>query len=751
PRYDDHFFACNTGGEQRGNVDVFSVVPSGAGFSMQTWEKAWMSGAELTDVEFGPDGRLYLSNFPSDPSGKGAIFAVLDEQARQTSLVQETHELLIQSFWEWSDHDLSDLLSHEDYRVRLRAQFALVKKGTSSLKLFQAALEQDRRFPRKLHGLWGIGQLARQGSSTSPKQALVRALRQADPLIRSQAAKLIGDLQSRAEGVALLSLLDDADLRVQAWAAIGLGKCGVHEAIGPMLDALGRNADEDAFLRHGLVYGLSQIASVEELGRLSRYGDPSVRRGAVLVLRRWESPELALFLDDLDASVSREAARAIHDLSLAGAMAALAEQLDGVDRLGSAATAADWLHLCRLLHANFRVGTKEAAERLIDFTLRREMPEGVRIFALDLLAQWDDPGPVDLVLGKPIPEGELSERSPARVESLLIAALPKISAQSEGAMLAASLRLAKKAESSLSNDVLESLLRDSARGPAVRLEALRELIQRRAPSMRSRLKGLLTDEEPLLRGEALEALFRLDEKLGIESALILLETGEVKDQQRALTCLIGRNDSRIRGEVEALLLEASQGKRREVLLEALAIAEQDSSLEEAVQVYRQSLDKGDPISSHLSALEGGDPEAGKRVYATHVVGQCNQCHRIGKSGGITGPELTTVGSRLTRHELLESLVSPSATITPGHGSTVITRRDGSTLAGVVVAESESYVTLRTGGEDDVLMVSNEVIASRQAPVSSMPPMGHLLTPREMRDLVAYLHAQVGPGGEPKRD
>ncbi|MEO0447547.1 MAG: HEAT repeat domain-containing protein, partial [Verrucomicrobiota bacterium] len=253
PRYDDHFFACNTGGEQRGNVDVFSVVPSGAGFSMQTWEKAWMSGAELTDVEFGPDGRLYLSNFPSDPSGKGAIFAVLDEQARQTSLVQETHELLIQSCWEWSDHDLSDLLSHEDYRVRLRAQFALVKKGTSSLKLFQAALEQDRRFPRKLHGLWGIGQLARQGSSTSPKQALVRALRQADPLIRSQAAKLIGDLQSRAEGVALLSLLDDADLRVQAWAAIGLGKCGVHEAIGPMLDALGRNADEDAFLRHGLV------------------------------------------------------------------------------------------------------------------------------------------------------------------------------------------------------------------------------------------------------------------------------------------------------------------------------------------------------------------------------------------------------------------------------------------------------------------------------------------------------------------
>ncbi len=100
---------------------------------------------------------------------------------------------------------------------------------------------------------------------------------------------------------------------------------------------------------------------------------------------------------------------------------------------------------------------------------------------------------------------------------------------------------------------------------------------------------------------------------------------------------------------------------------------------------------------------------------------------------IAGPELTDV---------LESLVNPSAFVVPGYGITLITLKDGTSIGATLLEESGTELTLKNP-DGSVQKVAVADIASRQPPMSAMPPMIAFLSKREIRDLVAYLTKQKG--------
>jgi hypothetical protein len=58
------------------------------------------------------------------------------------------------------------------------------------------------------------------------------------------------------------------------------------------------------------------------------------------------------------------------------------------------------------------------------------------------------------------------------------------------------------------------------------------------------------------------------------------------------------------------------------------------------------------------------------------------------------------------------------------------------ISGLLVSEDDEAVVLETGGQQERVAVAE--IASRIGPVSAMPPNGLALTPRDLRDLIAYL-------------
>src|SRR5262249_25959770 len=122
----------------------------------------------------------------------------------------------------------------------------------------------------------------------------------------------------------LQPLLKDAEPRVQFFAAQAYSRMGRAARPAPILDLLRENADRDPYLRHAAVMALSRLPEKIDLAAFTGDPSPSVRMGVLLALRRHNRPEVALFLNDPVPQIIDEAARAINDVPIAGAMPQLA-------------------------------------------------------------------------------------------------------------------------------------------------------------------------------------------------------------------------------------------------------------------------------------------------------------------------------------------------------------------------------------------------------------------------------------------
>ena len=204
----------------------------------------------------------------------------------------------------------------------------------------------------------------------------------------------------------LLPLLKDSSLRVRHLAAISIGKLGRPQAI----PAGSGNAARERQQRRGRCgnSGVMALVGCGDTGALLAAADDSssaVRIGVLLALRRLENPAMAKFLHDPDPRLVLEAARAIHDLPLDSAMPELAQLISQTaiasnatkDAISKEFDGRDAL-LRRVLNANFRLGTAENAAAVARFAARADVPEAMRIEALEMLAAWEKPSGHDRVI-----------------------------------------------------------------------------------------------------------------------------------------------------------------------------------------------------------------------------------------------------------------------------------------------------------------------------------------------------------------
>ncbi len=177
-------------------------------------------------------------------------------------------------------------------------------------------------------------------------------------------------------------------------------------------------------------------------------------------------------------------------------------------------------------------------------------------------------------------------------------------------------------------------------------------------------------------------------------------------------------------------------------IESLSSDELKSRLDE----YMEAKSSGeDALATYREALRGGDAAEGGRIFYQNAAAQCIRCHAVDGSGGEVGPELTAVGTRMSREALLESMVAPSAQIAPGYGVVTATLTDGETVRGPLEEETDSYYVLSVDDESRTIQKSD--IESVETTPSSMPAMGDLLTRRELRDLVEFMTTLDGPSGD----
>jgi len=175
------------------------------------------------------------------------------------------------------------------------------------------------------------------------------------------------------------------------------------------------------------------------------------------------------------------------------------------------------------------------------------------------------------------------------------------------------------------------------------------------------------------------------------------------------------------------------------ILEAAA-KRSDPLIKAQLQKYNARRAK-DVMANHAETLAGGDAELGKKIFVERQDVQCLRCHQINGSGGVVGPDLTGVGKRLSREELLESILLPNNKISKGFENLVIKMADGKTHVGMLKKEDAENVFIESP-EDGMLKVPKAEIADLNLGLSSMPPeIATQLSKRDLRNLIEFLATQ----------
>ena len=101
------------------------------------------SGLMLTGIAFGADGAIYAADWGENawaPHQNGRVVKIDVPGNTPSALRVETQRLLAEGMTKRPIDEVAAFLSHADQRIRLRAQFALVARGTDGvIALRQAA------------------------------------------------------------------------------------------------------------------------------------------------------------------------------------------------------------------------------------------------------------------------------------------------------------------------------------------------------------------------------------------------------------------------------------------------------------------------------------------------------------------------------------------------------------------------------------------------------------------------------------
>ena len=264
-KFDNKFFVnIFKGGSPRTRISMFDVEEKGAGFLMTNLED-FFTGSNLVDMDFGPDGKMYISEFNNGGylnRDEGNIFVLDLPEETSKPEVSENHKILISKFSEKKSTELLSLMARDHQQIRIRAQFELAKRAEAAKLFKQVAVNQSAPQLQRIHGVWGLGMIAKQDSSVL-NTIKVLLSKDNDAQVRIRCARVLGDHRYSAGLQELIEALGDQHPRVAMYAGIGLGRISNESAIPAIIEALKFNDGKDRFLQHGLMMGLSGMKALQ--------------------------------------------------------------------------------------------------------------------------------------------------------------------------------------------------------------------------------------------------------------------------------------------------------------------------------------------------------------------------------------------------------------------------------------------------------------------------------------------------------
>jgi uncharacterized repeat protein (TIGR03806 family) len=131
----------------------------------------------------------------------------------------------------------------------------------------------------------------------------------------------------------------------------------------------------------------------------------------------------------------------------------------------------------------------------------------------------------------------------------------------------------------------------------------------------------------------------------------------------------------------------------------------------------------------------GDAVRGKELFFKSAGLQCVNCHQIAGTGSTLGPDLTLIGKKYSRTQLLESILEPSKSIDPKYASYLLETTDGQLHTGLLAEKNSTEVVLKMVGEKEVRVPANKV-------ATLMPQKNSLMPEQLLRDVTAEQAADL---------
>ena len=664
------------------------------------------------DVQFGPDGALYIADFYNRIIAHVEVPLDHPGRDRQSGRLWRIVKLgpdgqpLLRSRSPFPTLSLTDKilqLGDPSLAHRLAVLNALADQPDPALvdALLQARQNRPADLPLQAASLW---LLERLGALSPP--LLSAAAHHPDPLLRSHALRILVERpQWQPHEIALvLEALRDPDGFVARAAA----------------DALARHPDP-AFL-------LPLLAL--------RHRAPADDTHLVYQVRKALRDQLLLpasfpFLDTQTLTPADAAAIADVALALPSPSAAtfLAQRLAALP--APLNPPPDWLrHIARYL----------SPENLDPLAATLAAPTALDPAAQ--LAQFEAARQGLNQRGLPLSPAFLSWASQIAQRLLAPSAPPHPTAQIAAATLTAQLQLPAL------EDPLASLLRDPSADPRARAAALRALLGLHPAPHLALAASLLNDGQ-----------FPLDSRRDIASALASLTSPE---SRTVLTQCLRQAPDRLALHIATALAGSAPGA--DALVEAISLGRAPASLLTQPSLRDQLLALRPTLAETLSRLTAtlspnaerlqhvvaarqaeyspatSDPAAGALTFQLH----CAVCHHLNGQGGRVGPELDGIGHR-GLERLCEDVLDPNRNVDQVFRYSIATLKDGRAIAGLFRRQEGALLIFAEASGQEIAVDQSQVL-ERHASTSSLMPevFADLLAPSDFQNLMAFLLSQTSP-------
>ncbi len=148
----------------------------------------------------------------------------------------------------------------------------------------------------------------------------------------------------------------------------------------------------------------------------------------------------------------------------------------------------------------------------------------------------------------------------------------------------------------------------------------------------------------------------------------------------------------------------------------------------------------------VTGLKGRTTSIGKRLFEE---ASCLGCHRLGKEGGVIGPDLTKVLEKWkgNQSEILREILEPSHRVDEAYQMQKVLTVDGQTLTGIRVMEDDEKVLLMTNPESNkpVTLLQDDIEIMAPSAVSMMPKaLLDQYTKDEIFEILAFLQESQQP-------